>query len=490
MSPTRKWTSVGFALVLAGVAVRLRTVELNPSLWLDESSLALNILSRSFAGLLKPLDYSQGAPIFFLWLEKLCVVITHSSSEFALRLGPLLSGCAACAVFWALCRRLRLTDIGTVCATALFCFSPGLIDYSGQAKQYSTDVSMAVAVYLVAVRFLQKPSWLNSVIYCLCGLLAIGMSHPAVFVLAGTGITALIDGWRRRDRRSLALQSGIICVWLIGFGVDFFFLLRHLSHIPGMVDYWQRTYWPFMPLSLRTPAWLFHAGVDAASMTGFKPLFLLPLAVLGVILLWLRDWRIPAMLYLPVCLAMLASAAERYPFADRMTLFIAPALLISAGASFSGAFLFRLRLLRPVALAVFCALMFAPATRVVALAIHPERFGREEFRDTFLDVVRSGRCADHVLIYERAANHYRYYERFRWSDEHPAPIVTASQLEGDASSIDSTPCFWLVFAHTPDSEVSSLSKSLLTRGYKEVSDIRRAGASAHLFMGQPAALGQ
>src|ERR671918_1642502 len=98
MSPGRNWTSIAAMLVLVGVGLRLRTVLLNNSLWLDESGLALNILSRSFAGLLQPLDYSQGAPILFLWLEKLVVVVSGSSSEFAFRLVPLVSGVASCAV--------------------------------------------------------------------------------------------------------------------------------------------------------------------------------------------------------------------------------------------------------------------------------------------------------------------------------------------------------------------------------------------------------
>jgi hypothetical protein len=499
MSSARKWTWVGAAVVLIGIALRIRTFQLNASLGLDESSLALNILSRSFAGLLQPLDYSQGAPILFLWLEKLIVVLTHSSSEFALRLAPSLAGSIACAGFWVLCRRLKLNHAGTLCATALFSFSPVLIDYSGQAKQYSVDVFVAIALYLAAVPFLEKPSRQNSLILGICGLLAIGMSHPAVFVLAGVGATGIVDGWRRHDRRFLEYQLAVVCVWLVGFVFNFSFFLRHLSQLPGMFDYWNGTRRAFMPLSGYAPKWVFMASVDAAKKTGFMPALLLPAALAGGILLWKRDWRIPLMLYLPAVLAMVASAFQRYPFADRMTLFVAPTFFICAGASLSATLPFREWLVRPIAIAIFCVLMYAPAKSAAAMFIYPSRFGREEFRDTFLDVIGSGRCQDHIFVYEKAATQYYYYNRFRWSGKYGVPIVTASQLTGGSlkaewfpgsaslpsnsgsTSFDSPPCFWLVFAQRPVGEVSSLSNYLYGHGYEEALAIRRADASAHLF---------
>ena len=131
--------------------------------------------------------------------------------------------------------------------------------------------------------------------------------------------------------------------------------------------------------------------------------------------------------------------------------------------------------------------------------IYPSRFGREEFRDTFLDVIGSGRCPDHIFVYEKAATQYYYYNHFRWSGKYGVPIVTASQLTegslkaewfpGSASlpsnsgstSFDSPPCFWLVFAQRPSGEVSSLSNFLFVHGYTEALVVRRADASAHLY---------
>ena len=54
-----------------GVAVRAVDYLNCRSLGLDEARLAVNVASRSFLGLLQPLDLDQSAPPLFLWGERL-----------------------------------------------------------------------------------------------------------------------------------------------------------------------------------------------------------------------------------------------------------------------------------------------------------------------------------------------------------------------------------------------------------------------------------
>jgi hypothetical protein len=84
--------------VALGALLRLVQYLRNRSLWLDESSLALNILHRSYSGLLEPLDYHQGAPVGFLMLEKLAVR-SLGAGEYALRLAPLVAGLVSLFLF-------------------------------------------------------------------------------------------------------------------------------------------------------------------------------------------------------------------------------------------------------------------------------------------------------------------------------------------------------------------------------------------------------
>ena len=81
-------------LVVLGIVLRMQQYIANRSLWHDEANLALNLVNRSFGGLTQPLDFDQGAPIGFLLLEKLFIVLI-GSQDYVLRLIPLLSGLLA-----------------------------------------------------------------------------------------------------------------------------------------------------------------------------------------------------------------------------------------------------------------------------------------------------------------------------------------------------------------------------------------------------------
>src|SRR2546423_12591897 len=76
------WTTAARAaalgIVIVGIAVRVRQFLYNRSLWNDEALLAANLVNRSFRGLLAPLSDNQGAPIGFLWAEKLAVSLFGS----------------------------------------------------------------------------------------------------------------------------------------------------------------------------------------------------------------------------------------------------------------------------------------------------------------------------------------------------------------------------------------------------------------------------
>src|SRR5688500_20345890 len=72
------------ALLGIAVIVRLRLFAARRSLWFDEAALAMNIVERSFSGLLRPLDHEQTAAPLFLWAERLALLV-DGNNEWALR---------------------------------------------------------------------------------------------------------------------------------------------------------------------------------------------------------------------------------------------------------------------------------------------------------------------------------------------------------------------------------------------------------------------
>ncbi|MBV8584730.1 MAG: glycosyltransferase family 39 protein, partial [Verrucomicrobia bacterium] len=138
-----------YFLLLSGVLVRLVQFLYCRSLWVDEGFLAINIVNRSYLGLLQPLAYSQAAPIGVLWTTRLAVEL-FGPSEMALRAYAFLCGTASLPLFFALARRLYGAKTA-LWALALFSFMPSLISYSNEAKQYAGDVWWTILILYFTV---------------------------------------------------------------------------------------------------------------------------------------------------------------------------------------------------------------------------------------------------------------------------------------------------------------------------------------------------
>lgn len=144
--PAANWdrarTAVMWTLIVAGVVLRLAQFLPERSFWHDEAALACNLSQRSFAQLMEPLDYNQGAPLGFLFAQR-AVYLTLGGSERALRLLPFLCGVAALLVFpWV--ARQYVSVNAVVIALALFALGRPLTYYAGELKQYSGDVLVAL----------------------------------------------------------------------------------------------------------------------------------------------------------------------------------------------------------------------------------------------------------------------------------------------------------------------------------------------------------
>src|SRR5436305_88707 len=148
-SGDQRWTTAAWVLIGLGAGLRVARYVDNRSLWLDEIFLANNLEHRSFAGLLHPLDYRQGAGVGFLLLCKSAIAVI-GSSERALRLVSLIAGVASLPLFYFLARRL-IGLPAAVIAVAVMVFLEPLIYYSSEVKQYSTDVAVTIAVLLAMV---------------------------------------------------------------------------------------------------------------------------------------------------------------------------------------------------------------------------------------------------------------------------------------------------------------------------------------------------
>src|SRR5437764_7800809 len=129
MRNTLRW------LVALGCGLRLFHYLRDPSVWHDEAALIVNVLRHDFWQLLGPLQWNEAAPPLFLWLER-AIVLLLGDSTFALRLLPMLAGCAALILLAATAKRV-LPPRGAFWSVLLFAVSDRLLWYACEATPYS-----------------------------------------------------------------------------------------------------------------------------------------------------------------------------------------------------------------------------------------------------------------------------------------------------------------------------------------------------------------
>lgn len=314
--------------VLAGLALRGYAYARNPSLWIDEAMLALNVVHRSPTQLLEPLDLNQGAPVGFLMLSKLAVVV-GGDGEDALRFVPCVAALLGVPLFTLFAYRALPLPTARL-AVALFALSPYLAGYAAEFKQYELDATVAAGLLALG-----RPAWRGAAgggrlaALAAAGAVAVWCSHPAVFVLGGVGLAALADA-ARRGRTAILAPLAVVAAWLVSFAACYLLVLQKLGMNAYLLDYWAGAFLPLPPIRPGDFAWLvghffdffdkpggFNGGFGLAGLAGVCFL-------VGVLSLVRTDWRLLVALVTPFLLALLASGLRKYPFAGRLLLFAVP----------------------------------------------------------------------------------------------------------------------------------------------------------------------
>jgi len=329
---TRSWLRAEawpIALIAFGTALRLQQYLANPSLRLDEAMLALNLVNRSFSGLLQPLEHGQGAPPVFLLAERLAVVLA-GPSEYALRALPLLASLACLPLLYLLARRW-IGRPGALIALALFVVSYEPLRFSREVKQYSLDILVALVLYIGLDTVLSRPlRWGRALLCGLTGIGAIFTSHPAVFILGAMALFPLQQYLRKREWQRLLPLGAVYLIWGIGLGAFYWLFARNLHGSEGLANYWEYGYVPFPPRSVSDLRWPLESFFTFFSNPGgfqYSAVAALPFFA-GCVSLLHRDPRRAWYLLGPLLLVLCASLLRVYPFGDRLIVFLVPALLL------------------------------------------------------------------------------------------------------------------------------------------------------------------
>lgn len=478
-------------ILCSGLLLRLRQYLTGRSLWVDEAMLALNIVNRDFAGLIKPLDYDQGTPLGFLLVEKFFNVLL-GRNELVLRLFPLMIGLASLGLFYLLLKRTT-SGAGLLIALALFALNPRLVYYSSEVKQYILDVAVTIGLLLIAERlFNTHPSKKDFASLTLAGLVALWFSHPALFVLAGLGLALGLVYLVKRDYASLRFTLGMGAAWVVNLILLYLLILKDLRQNTFMQAYWRDAFVPMPPW--HDVGWYltgFHENIDWQFGIPYAALFVFGLMLSGWYMLW-RHKREYALVFACILFVTLtASSLQLYPVFERMTLFLIPVGLILIGKSIET--IYQGLSARPtlkvgVVLAISLYLLYGPFTTSWGYFLQPKYY--EHIRPAMAYLQEKVKAGDGLYVSYGAVPAFRFYapgyglDEMRYAsgerDDYQNPQVILQRLD----MLKGQRRVWILISHVyeqADFNERDFIVAYLDQIGVKIREIRKPDTSVYLF---------
>lgn len=481
--------NIFITLLFVGAILRLRQYLSGRSLWADEAMLALNVVNRDFAGLFKPLEYDQGAPLGFLLVEKLFNAI-FGRTELVLRFFPLLAGLASLWLFYLLLMSLGGAERrSNLLALALFAVNPQLVYYSSEAKQYIVDVAVALALILFALPLFQaQVHRRNYIVLGLGGIIGMWFSHPALFVLAGIGVALVIQFLLARDYPNFRASLGIGLLWLANLALLYFINLRNLSQNDYLADYWSAGFLPLPPWS--DLVWInelitYQFGIQ------FVPLVILILILAGWFVLFREQKSLAITLVFTTLFAFTASALRLYPVNGRLSLFLIPLgiLLLGKTAEFLQQ-IFSSNKFASIIIVIALSgyLLISPLITSFQNFISPKYY--EHIRPTMQTLADSWKDGDALFVTAWAEPAFRFYAPF-YGLEGIDVVSTeiedypdGEKLKSRISPLVGEKRVWVLFSHVYQ-QTGFNERDYLIAYLDEIGEQRReilkSGTSVYLF---------
>ena len=289
-----------------------------------------NIVDRSYAELLSPLDYDQVAPIGFLFIQKFFSQ-TLGKNELVYRLFPFICSLSSLALFVKIVKNNFKQNV-VIISTALFALSDYLIRYSAEAKQFGCDLTITLLLYFMLDRIQDKKRLsFDHLFFGIIGAFAVWLSHPSVFVMAGVGSCLFYTALKEWDLKKVLWILCIITFWVFSFAIFYYavyfdndgIINREQSHFSHY----------FLPLKFWTISgiqWLlatfFYLFLDPGGFA-FRGLAAFSFLV-GVRALYSENRIWLLFLMSPVIIALAISGLKIYPFRGRLLMFLMPAIII------------------------------------------------------------------------------------------------------------------------------------------------------------------
>lgn len=499
-APRDPYSRFSWVVVVVGLGLYAANFLGGKGLWHDEAMVALNLRHLSWGELAGRLDYDQLAPIGWLYLQKALYQLT-GDLEFGLRLSSCVAAAGALVLFRNLAFRV-LGGFGGLTALTLFVLMEPAIRYAAEAKPYTVDLFLVVAVMITSVRLisLDPPRWWNFAFFALVGFAAIVFSLAAAYLLAAAAVAVFLTLALHRSRESAGVVVGISAAWFAAFlilmlGVYAPQLAGSELVEGGAHQFFSRTsFAPFPPTSLADLMWYVDWGARFVIFL-FGKIAVIPLMILffvGVFVLIPRSLPLALIAWGPLIIALVASSFEVYPLYERLVLFLAPGLLLAAGAGASWLAARGPRAFAVAAMLVLAVSLSAAALVGAELGKRPP-FANQELRPALAILAAQVRPGDQVHVGAEGAPSYLLYRRefglgdTPWSAGGPGGLGWACLLEGvDAPTREGR--LWLLVvqrAGEPAPLAAAAQAPLIAKGLSGELALKAKAVGTQLYLVAP-----
>jgi 4-amino-4-deoxy-L-arabinose transferase-like glycosyltransferase len=508
-------------IIALGFILRLDQYFLNRSLWLDEAFFAVNIIDRTFLELFEaPLEYtSHIMPPGFLVMAKLSITL-FGNSDFILRLFPFVCGVLSLVLFYQLAK-VYISAKAVPLALFFFAVSDYLIYYSSEFQQYSSDVMIAIALFLLVAHLRKNTlTFAKLFILTIVGILAVWFSYASVFILATIGIYLILPYLLNKQWETVIELAAVYWVWLLNFAILYFLIIN----VDTSSNQWlyqflkeKNAFMPF-PFSVEGIQWFqwlydrfllvmkYPGSLDNVEIAGCA-------VIIGCIAMLANRKGALFLLTLPVLIALIVSSFEKYPFHSSFLLFLMPALYLIIA---EGIVQFQVKLLvYSKTSIVTVAIQIILVVSLIDFPIHSRQVS-QEIKPVLEHVQKNRQDKDIVYLYYWVEPAFRYYANsyhFNYDDCHIiTPLPTTNEYTKEVNyfrskrdlkpvKVNETQCIlgiaesfgasrrelnklrgrvWFIFSHIREHRRNLFLKHLDTRGTRLDENIQK-GAFAYLY---------
>jgi len=322
--------------VAIGAALHIFQWYRSRPLWLDEEMIALNVRDRTLAELAGPLWLGQSAPLGWLALQRM-LLVEFGTSERTLRALPVLAGIGTLLIaFWA--GRRWMGAVGALIFVVLCSFGAWIAFYPLELKPYSADVFGALLLAALAVWALEPAAGSPSAgrraaLWWVTAAAGHWFCNGALLVTPGCALIMFIVTWHRAGWRRAFPVALMGVTWLASFGLHYQLSIRHAFHSEYLENYWR---WALAPEAAgigETLSWLARRFELLAVEPGGTRLWITfwLVAAFGIAHAVSKNTPLGLVLFTIPVSAFLLAALRLMPLAERLSLWVLPALYAGIG---------------------------------------------------------------------------------------------------------------------------------------------------------------